>query len=452
MLQPTRTHLRTPAIAAAGSLLVSLQLFAPPASAAPATPTPGPPTPTRAPVTPGPVTPTPPPPTPGPVTPPPPAPPPPLPLGPLTPGPHYTVPEAAGGPDCSAARPMGCSYTNTIVAGLDALPAYRGKGARPEAFLSLYSANQVRITVAALAADRRGVAVHFVTWRLKTKGTGEDSDREGLEPTGPRKYIADGLAQSDHSTATVCKGSCFESGYKGRMHAKLLATHDPYAKRYLTVSSSGNSVYWTDDGSWNDFYVSPSRRHYEQVAKYLTRAEQDKKQGTPKPKTQGGVTLYLMPLTSDPLLRKLKAVRRASAGCTLRVDMYQATSSKVPARYVKELLRIDRLGCRVRLIGDAGTVAAKPNWPPKTIEELRAGGVELLADSKAAVMHQKRVVIYAPDQRGGKDASGDMIGSVNWTGPSLTTNMENEVWRSGVDAALEGIRHDEVLAHWSRPW
>ena len=42
-----------------------------------------------------------------------------------------SLPEAAGGTDCSARSPLTCPYTNTFVGLVDALPAWSGKGSRP---------------------------------------------------------------------------------------------------------------------------------------------------------------------------------------------------------------------------------------------------------------------------------------------------------------------------------
>jgi hypothetical protein len=362
---------------------------------------------------------------------------------------QYSMPQAAGGVDCSAGNPLNCSYTNTLVGLVDALPAWSGVGTRPQAWVSFYSMNQSRLRASLLAADARGVAVHLVTWRLKTKDTGEDSDHVGKEPTGQLKVLVDGLALSNHSKATVCKGSCFSGGYAGREHAKILATYDPVGTQYRVVSGSGNSVWWSDDQSFNDWVVESSSSHYKMVADYLKRAEKDRKQKTPKPVTDKalGSTLYLMPVTNDPLLTKLKAVRYQE-GCTVRVAMYQASNSRVAWRYADQLVRISKAGCFVRVIGNRAMLGATPAWPEAMIARLRLGGVTVLDGHRNAgwTMHEKRVTISAAG------VTGDWIGSVNWTRPSIATNMENALWRSGSDAALEGIAHDDVLALYAQPW
>lgn len=360
-----------------------------------------------------------------------------------------SLPEAAGGVDCSARNPLACAYTNTFVGLVDALPAWSGLGSRPQAWVSFYSVNQPRIRATLLAADARGVAVHVVTWRIKTKDTGLPTDHLGLDLTGELKLIAEGLAFSDHSSVTVCQGSCFSGGNAGRQHAKLLATADPYAKQYRVVSGSGNSVWWSDDGSWNDWVVESSKSHYKMVADYLNRAKKDRKQKTPKPVKDKALdsTLYLMPVTNDPLLGKLKAVRYRK-GCTVRVDMYQASGASVASRYADQLIRIHKAGCFVRVIGNNALSGADPAWPVAMIAKLRAAGVEVLDGHRNGVltMHEKRVVIDA------KGVAGDWIGSVNWTRPSIDTNMENVLWRNGKAAALEGIAHDDLLALHAHPW
>jgi PLD-like domain len=355
---------------------------------------------------------------------------------------QYSLPAAAGGPGCSNATPSACGYTNAFVALVDGLPHWYGVGARPKVWVSFYSMNQPRIRASLLAADNRGVEVHLVTWRLKTKDTGAESDEQGTEPTGELKRLIDGLKLSRHSTATVCKGSCFASGYTGREHAKILATYNPDTKDYEVLSGSGNSVWWTDDGSWNDWLLESSPSHYRMVADYLTRAQKDKKQTTPPPVTDRDLhtTLYLMPLSDDPLLTKLEAATFRPS-CTVRVDMYQASSSKLAKRYVDELVRIQGAGCFVRVI------ANRPSWPSSLIKRLKAGGVTVLDGHRNGdwSMHEKRVTISAAG------ATGDWIGSVNWTKASVDSNMENAVWRYGQAAADEGIAHDDLLAQWSLP-
>ena len=362
---------------------------------------------------------------------------------------RYSWPESVGGPDCSARSPLTCGYTNAFVRLVDALPAWSGEGARPQAWVSFYSVNQPRIRTALLAADARGVAVHLVTWRIKTKDTGLPSDHLGVDLTGELKAMVEALALSDHSTVTVCQGSCFAGGNAGRQHAKLLATADPVAKQYRVMSGSGNSVWQSDDGAWNDWVVESSKPHYTMVADYLNRAKKDRKQKTPKPVKDKALdsTLYLMPVTNDPLLTKLKAVRYRK-GCTVRVDMYQASGSAVVTRYVDRLVKIHKAGCFVRVIGNNALSGADPAWPAATIARLQAAGIEVLDGYRGPLlhMHEKRVVIDA------KGVSGDWIGSVNWTRPSLETNMENALWRNGKTAALEGIAHDDRLARHAEPW
>ncbi|RYZ28505.1 MAG: hypothetical protein EOP01_06470, partial [Propionibacteriaceae bacterium] len=91
---------------------------------------------------------------------------------------------------------------------------------------------------------------------------------------------------------------------------------------------------------------------------------------------------------------------------------------------------------------------ADPAWPAATIVRLQAAGIEVLDGYRGPLlhMHEKRVVIDA------KGVSGDWIGSVNWTRPSIETNMENALWRDGKAAALEGIEHDDRLARHAQPW
>lgn len=208
-------------------------------------------------------------------------------------------------------------------------------------------------------------------------------------------------------------------------------------------------MWWSDDGSWNDWVVESSKSHYTMVADYLNRAKKDRKQKTPKPVRDKAIdsTLYLMPVTNDPLLGKLKAVRYRK-GCTVRVDMYQASGSSVASRYADQLIRIHKAGCFVRVIGNNALSGADPAWPVAMIAKLRAAGVEVLDGHQngTLTMHEKRVVIYA------KGVAGDWIGSVNWTRPSIDTNMENALWRNGRTAALEGIAHDDLLARHAQPW